>query len=131
MVRRGRHYILTSTAERDFRQAKQWSLSRWGKELTAQYFLDLHDAAEYVAKHAKSISEKKDLVGGSRLAIHAVREHYIVYMPISKQRIIIVALIRQTRDVPAILHANNYLICRELNKILDSFSEEKFPGLKK
>jgi len=129
VARRNRHYILTSTAERDFRQAKQWSLSRWGKELTAQYFSDLHDAAEYVAKNAQSFVEKGELTGESGLAISAAREHYIVYVPISKKRIIIVALIRQTRDVPAILKANNYIICRELDKILYLLSEEKIFNL--
>lgn len=125
--RKNKHYILTATAERDFRQAKQWSLSRWGKELTKKYFTDLHEGAEYIAKNHTSLSDKEYLTGTTGLGIHAVREHYVVYVPIRKNYMVIVALMRQIRDVPAILKVNNYFIRREINEIFNQISEEKIP----
>ena len=119
MPGKNKSYILTMTAERDFRQAKQWSLSRWGKELTNQYFKDLHDGAQRIAKESGSLAESEALTGTTSLGIYAIREHYIVYVPVSKNQIVIVSLIRQTRDVPTILKTNGYVFRRELKEILD------------
>ncbi len=113
----GRHYILTETAERDFREARRWSLSRWRPESTKQYFADLHAGAEDSAKKYRSLAQKDHLTGTSGLGIRAVREHYLVYVPIGNRNIVIVALIRQTRDVPAILKASSFLIRRQLDGI--------------
>jgi plasmid stabilization system protein ParE len=123
-----RHYILTASAERDFREARRWSLSRWGKELTKQYFTELHESAERIAK---SHSAMPRLTDTSELGIHPVREHYLVYVPISKNSIVIVALIRQTRDVPAILKANGFKIQRQLKEIFKKLEQGSIPNLVK
>ena len=115
----GRHYILTETAERDFREARRWSLSRWRSGLTKQYFADLHAGAEDTAKNYRSLAQEDLLTGASGLGIRAVREHFIVYVPIGNRSIVIIALIRQTRDVPAILKANSFVIRRQLDEIAD------------
>ena len=44
-------------------------------------------------------------------------QHCLVYVPVGARRIVIVALICQTRDVPAILHVNRFIIQRQLKKI--------------
>ncbi len=131
MPRKRRHYILTSTAERDFKEARQWSLSRWEKDLTKQYFADLHEGAEWIAQNHKSLMGKDYLTGTTGLGIYAVREHYIVYVPVSDTYIVIVALIRQSRDVPAILNANGFIIRRELKEIFSKLSEGKIPDVPK
>lgn len=112
-----KHYLLTLTAENDFRQARQWSKKRWGTALTKQYFQNLHDKAEYLAKNSHLLFDRKNISGTTGIGMHPVREHYIVYVPVAKNLIIIVALIRQTRDVPAILKANHYRIQREIDSI--------------
>ena len=111
-----KHYILTKTAERDFREAKAWSLKRWGAELTRQYFEDLHNGAEYIAQNHRSLRERDDLTGDTGLGVHPVREHYVVYTPMDTDEIIIVALIRQARDVPGILKTHSYKIRQELKE---------------
>lgn len=123
-----RYYILTATAERDFREAKRWSLTRWGKELTEQYFADLHENAEGIAQsHSMTIQ----IADTSELGIYPVREHYLVYVPIGKNNIVIVALIRQTRDVPAILKANGFQIQRQLKEIYERLEQGAIPNLVK
>ena len=117
MPRKSKYYVLTPTAERDFRQARKWSIERWGKELTLQYFTDLHDGAENIAKNQKAFQARQHLGERVELDIATVREHYIIYVPITNTRIAIVALIRQTRDVPKILEANAFAIKRELEEI--------------
>jgi len=116
---RDRHYTLTKTAEQDFRQAKRWSLSRWGKPLTKQYFTDLHIGAEYIAANHKSLQKRDTLTDETGLGIHPVREHYVIYVPNGDKDIVIVALIRQTRDVPNILKANQFMIQKELKDIFN------------
>ena len=54
MAGKRRHYILIGRAEKDFRNARRWSLNRWGKELTSQYFSDVHRIAERVALSYKN-----------------------------------------------------------------------------
>ena len=119
MAWKRRHYILTETAERDFREARQWSLSRWGKELTKQYFTGLHESAESIAPIHDRFTSTEHVSDATELSIYPVREHYLVYVPISRNRIVIVALIRQTRDVPAILNANSFMIQRQLKEIFE------------
>jgi len=107
-----RPYILTETAEKDFRAAKAWSIKRWGKSLTSKYFLAL-DAA---ARHIADCSPASEEYGG--LGVYPVKEHYLVYLSQTDKPLIIVALIRQTRDVPAILEANKYRLLREVRAVV-------------
>ena len=118
MAGKRRRYILTETAEQDFREAWGWSLSRWGRELTKQYFTDLHQCAERIARNSARFAPMEHVPNTAELSVYPIREHYLVYVPIREKRIAIVALIRQTRDVPAILNANGFVIRRQLKKIL-------------
>ncbi len=120
MAGKQRNYILTEIAESDFREARQWSLSRWGKELTKQYFSDLHACAESLSRNPARSTFMFQVSAAVELKIHPVREHYVVYVPIDSNRIAIVALIRQIRDVPAILNANSFMIQRQLKKITEN-----------
>ena len=112
-----KHYTLTRLAESDLHEARHWSLSRWGRKLTRQYFSDLHQAAEYVAINHRSLSRRDDLSGDTGLSVHPVREHYLVYLPVADQHIVIVAVMRQSRDVPEILGRAEFMIRREVTKI--------------
>lgn len=128
MAGKHRHYILTETAERDFREARRWSLSRWGREHIIQYFTDLHHCAEHIVQGVRQLASTGYAVGSTGLSIYPVREHYLVYVPMGKNRIVIVALIRQTRDVPAILKANGYLIQRQLKVIFEKLDQGAIPN---
>ncbi len=119
------YYTLTLTAEDDFRAARRWSNKRWGKELTQQYFKDLHKAAENAAKQPATISKKSHLTNIEELEIAVVREHYLVYVPSRDNHIIIVALLRQTQDVPAILEANSFIIQRDVKEALAAIENGK------
>jgi plasmid stabilization system protein ParE len=110
-------YVLTVRAEADLREARAWSRARWGKELTRRYFEDLHDGAQYIAENHASFRKRHDLAGGTALCLYPIREHYIVYEPLAEQFIAIVAVIRQGRDIPAILRKWAAPIRRELVEI--------------
>jgi len=110
-------YLLTETAEADFWDARNWSMQRWGLDLTTDYFQDLHNAAEYVASNHKSLAKKDHLTGTTGLGIYAAREHYLIYVPLNDAQIAIVALIRQGRDVPTILRNNSYAIRKEVEQL--------------
>ncbi len=112
-------YTLTATAEQDLRDAKAWSLSRWSKELTQQYFEDLHKGAEFVAQNYASLRCRDELAGGTGLSLYPVREHYLVYLPVKTDHIILVAFIRQVRDVPTILAQEHFRLNREVDEILE------------
>jgi plasmid stabilization system protein ParE len=99
------------------REARTWSRARWGKELTNRYFEDLHDGAQYIAENPASLRHRHDLAAGSALLLYPVHEHYIVYEPLAERFIAIVAVIRQGRDIPAILQKWAAPIRRELTEI--------------
>ena len=118
-------YILTATAARNFREARRWSIARWGKKRTKLNFQQLHDGAEYIATHQRAIAPRDDLTGNTELGVYPVGEHYLVYAPIGDTQRVIVALFRQTRDVPTILKANSYRIRLQLTAALDRFRTGK------
>jgi plasmid stabilization system protein ParE len=110
-------YVLTVRAEADLREARSWSLARWGSELTNRYFQDLHESAQYIAENHNSLQSRHELAGGTQLCLYPVREHYIVYEPLAEKLVAIVAVIRQRRDIPAILRKWAAPIRRELTEI--------------
>ncbi len=110
-------YVLTARAAADLREARAWSRARWGKELTRRYFDDLHEGAQFVAQNQKALRGRQELAGGTALLLYPVREHYIVYEPLGERFIAVVAVIRQGRDIPAILQKWAAPIRRELMEI--------------
>lgn len=112
-------YVLTARAAADLREARVWSRARWGKELTNRYFEDLHAGAEYIAENYASFRDRQELAGGTALLLYPVREHYFVYEPLGPRFIVIVAVVRQGRDIPAILQKWAAPIRRELIEIRD------------
>jgi plasmid stabilization system protein ParE len=85
--------------------------------LTNRYFVDLHEGAQYIAENHLSFRERQELAGGTALLLYPVREHYIVYEPLGPRFIAIVAVVRQGRDIPAILQKWAAPIRRELIEI--------------
>ena len=112
-----RHYTLTFTAENDLIEARRWSNNRWGNDLTQQYFQELHETANNIALNQESVAERDDLTGESGLCIHPVREHYLIYLPVTPKHIIIVSVQRQTRDIPALLKRSAFILNREIGAI--------------
>lgn len=94
---------MTVHAEADLREARSWSRARWGTELTDRYFQDLHESAQSIAANHASLRSRHELACGTPPCLYPVREHYIVYEPLTEKLIAIVAMIRQRRDIPAIL----------------------------
>jgi plasmid stabilization system protein ParE len=110
-------YVLTARAAADLKEARAWSRARWGKDLTAKYFDDLHEAARFIAENHESLRRRQEFGVGIALLLHPVREHYIVYEPLAEKLIAVVAVIRQSRDIPTILQKWAAPIRRELLEI--------------
>lgn len=127
---RRKSYVLTARAAADLHEARAWSRARWGQELTNRYFQDLHEGAQYVAEHRASFRNRHELAGGTSLLLYPVREHYLVYEPLAPGIIAIVAVIRQGRDIPAILQKWAAPIRRELIEIRSKIErgEISLPG---
>lgn len=115
-----RPYLLTQGAVDDIREIADWSHARWGKDRTVQYLIDLHAGLEYVAGHFSSFIDNKtfeELSGGTGLHLYPIGKHYIVYVPIGAKCIAVAAIIRQGRDIPAILQRDGFTLHRELQDI--------------
>ncbi|MFT4959634.1 MAG: hypothetical protein ACI92Z_000710 [Paracoccaceae bacterium] len=72
-----------------------------------------------MALHHKSLAKKDHLTGTTGLGIYAIREHYLIYVPLHAKQIAIVALIRQTRDLPTILKSNSFKIRQKIENLGD------------
>jgi len=46
-----------------------------------------------------------------------IGEHYLIYVPVADELIIIAAVVRQSRDVPTILSKASFMIQREVTNI--------------
>jgi plasmid stabilization system protein ParE len=103
------------------REARVWSRARWGKELTSRYFDDLHEGTQFIAENQSGLRGRQELSRGTSLFVYPVRERYIVYEPLAERFIAVVAVIRQGRDVPAILQKWSAPIRRELMEIRARF----------
>jgi plasmid stabilization system protein ParE len=125
---RRRSYVLTARAAADLNEARVWSRARWGKELTNRYFEDLHEGAQYIAENHASFRGRHELAGGTALLLYPVREHYIVYEPLAARFIAIVAVVRQGRDIPAILQKWAAPIRREMIEIRGKIGEIRIPS---
>jgi plasmid stabilization system protein ParE len=110
-------YVLTARAVSDLAEARAWSRARWGKELTDRYFEDLHEGVQYIAENHASFRDRRELAGGTALFLYPVREHYVVYEPLGPRLIAVVAIVRQGRDIPAILQKWAAPVRRELVEI--------------
>lgn len=115
-----KNYLLTATARRHLREARAWSMARWGEKRTRAYFDALHKAANDLAKNYTRYRKREELSGGTGLRLYPIREHYFVFEPLGKDRIAIVALLRQGRDIPAILSKGKHVFMRELEELRKS-----------
>ncbi|MCY7297421.1 hypothetical protein [Alteromonas sp. a30] len=82
------------------------------------------------AQNHHSLPDHEELTGAYGIGVYPIREHYMVYFPIVQGMIIIVSLMRQTRDVPTVIKANNYLIQQELKAIVNKISRGEIPNLR-
>ena len=119
-----KNYVLTLMAERHLEELTAFSLDHWGEGLTDKYLADLHEAAQRIARDHRSYAPRRDLSGGTGLSVYPVREHYIVYESLGKGRIAIAAIIRQGRDMPAILDSWGYQIREALKQIREELERE-------
>lgn len=119
-------YVLTQSAAEDIRDLADWSLSRWGQEKTAAYLTELHQRLVYLSENLDTVQRNQtfaDLNGGTGLMLYPVQKHYVVFLPLGEQFIAVVAVIRQGRDVPAILKKHAIAIRGELQEIQDKIAQ--------
>ncbi len=114
MARKEDGYVLSPTARNHLREAKRWSLERWGKRLNETYFSDLDAAARRIAENYNSLPSRIDLTGDATLHAYPAREHFLIYVPLNCGQIAIVAVFRQGRDLPKILAQYRFTIEKEL-----------------
>lgn len=95
-------------------------MARWGEKQTRAYFADLHKGANDLARNYAKYPRREELSGGTGLRLYLVREHYLVFEPLGKDKIAIVAVIRQSRDIPAVLRKGKHVIARELSVLREN-----------
>lgn len=117
MARKERGYVLSPTARNHLREAKRWSLERWGRKLTEAYFSDLDASARKIAANYNSLPSRIDLTGDAILHAYPAREHVLIYVPLETGQIAIVAVIRQGRDLPRVFAQYRFTIRKELEAL--------------
>jgi len=81
---------------------------------------------EYIATNFKVFEKsgtRSELSGGTGLSLYPVNKHYIAFIPIGEASIAVAAIIRQSRDIPAILQKDSASIRRDLQEINDRIAK--------
>jgi len=113
---RSSSYTLTRSAESDLDDLYLRSLERYGRDQTNLFIADLKKAAEFAVAHHGKIPTRSHLTGDSGLSLYPVNGLYIAYRPVADDHIVIIAILNQSRDIPAFVIA-------EANKFQEDFLE--------
>lgn len=119
-------YRLTTGAAQDIREIADWSLERWGRDRTVRYLTEMHERLLFLAANFKMFESNTthgDLSGGSGLHLYPVNKHYVVFLPLGEQSIAVAAVIRQGRDIPAILQKDGFAFRRDVQDIKDKIAQ--------
>lgn len=73
----------------------------------------MDEGFQYIADNYERFPSRFQLVGESGLSIYPVREHYVVFVPMS-DGIHIADILRQTQDIPNTLSDNAAIFQREI-----------------
>lgn len=111
----GKPYHLSLTAIRQLKAHRAWSRRQFGEKVTRQYFADMDKGVRYIAKQYTALPARPELTGTTGMCIYPVREHYVVFVPLS-QGIFIASILAQSQNVPVILDECAALFRRELNQ---------------
>ena len=98
-------YTLTKGAEADLDEIYRRSLERFGRDQTNTFMTALKKAAEFAADNHGKVPPRSQLTGESGLSLYPVHNHFIAYRPVADHHIVIIALLRQSRDIPAFVLA--------------------------
>jgi len=98
-------YTLTTSAESDLRALQARSLELFGPIQTNRFIARLKKAAEFASTHIGKLSTRSHLVGDSGLSLYPVSNQFLVYRPVSDHHIVILAIVTQSRDIPALIAA--------------------------
>lgn len=98
-------YTLTKSAEADLDEIYARSLAQFGRAQTNLFMADFKRAAEFAADHIGKLPTRTHLVGESGLSLYPVNNHYLAYRPVGNNHIVIIAIFRQARDIPALITA--------------------------
>ena len=124
-----RTYFLSPTSIGQLRHHKKWSLERFGPATTKKYFEDMDKDFQYIADHYERFPPRSELTGESGLSVYPVREHYVIYVPMS-DGIHIAAVLGQSQDIPNILNENAAVFQREIVKYTPSTTKHGSKGRK-
>jgi plasmid stabilization system protein ParE len=100
-------YTLTKGAEADLEEIYRHSLEMFGLEQTNKFMAELKKAAEFAADNHGKVSTRAHLTGESGLSLYPVNNHFIAYRPVAENHIVIIALFRQSRDIPSFIRAES------------------------
>ena len=93
-------FTVSKAANADIRNIARYSQDTWGRDQRRRYLDGLNDKFEMLAEQPEMAAERRDFRPPVR--IHHYEKHLIVYA-ISDSGILIVRVLHQSQDVPAIL----------------------------
>lgn len=117
-------YTLSARAKLDADEIDTASRRKWGNETANQYMADLEKGAGYIASNHKGLAKRDHITGETGFGAYPVREHYIIYHPVTDNHIVVVAVMPQERDIPNIIKRNT----AEINRILAEFEKHFASG---
>lgn len=93
-------FTVSKAAQADIRNIARYTQDTWGRDQRRRYLDGLNDKFEMLAERPEMAAERRDFRPPVR--IHHYEKHLIIYA-ISDSGILIVRVLHQSQDVPAIL----------------------------
>jgi toxin ParE1/3/4 len=115
-------YYLTPTAADDLREIGRRTADEWGNRQAQKYLDELRRGFERIAEYHKTFVNRDDMNGGTGLSLYHVGKHYVVYVPLTDNVVIIASLVYHSRDIPNHLKEIGFEIRRDLQTILEQIA---------
>ncbi len=119
-------YYLTTEAVANMRAIAQQSVKRWGKSQAKAYQADLTAGFRVIAERHERLPRKATGVDDQRL--HRVNHHYVVFLVLTPDVIVITTILHEHMDVPTRLHNAQVRMNLELADVRRSVLKDNLSG---
>lgn len=119
-------YYLTADALMNVRDIVRESARQWGGAQAKSYQTSLSDGFQRIADRHAQLPRKSAGVGGLRL--HRINRHYAVFLVLTENSIIIVAILHERMDVSARLRAMQGKLGRDIADIRRKVLKDNLSG---
>lgn len=94
-------YRMAKIAMADLRRIAMDTRRQWGKDQALKYVAEMQEGFQHIADRHDALPQHSRLTGASKLRLHRIASHYICYLIMTPDLIIITGMLHERMDIPA------------------------------